>query len=248
MCDKSERILEYVYNELPESARREFEAHLHACADCREEVAGLRATRGVLAAWTPPEPDFGFRVIREQQTPPRQAARRFAFAPAWGLAAAAVLVLAAAAAIANVEVRYDAAGLVVRTGWGSAGAAAQASPQAAPVQAAATADASVYVAALEKRVSELETMAASRVQTAAGPRVADADWQRQVQQLIAESEKRQQRDTVTRINDVVDAVDRARQLDMKLLQAGLTGQLRGVTAAEVSQQLNYMLTRASQQK
>ena len=37
--------------------------------------------------------------------------------PALGLAAAAVLVLAVASAIANLEVKYDANGLVVRTGW-----------------------------------------------------------------------------------------------------------------------------------
>src|SRR5205814_932367 len=68
-----------------------------------------------LARWSPPEPDFGFRIVRGASAPPGRP--RFRFAPAWGLAAAAVLVLAAAAAIANVEVRYGAGGLVVRTGW-----------------------------------------------------------------------------------------------------------------------------------
>src|SRR5690606_14868580 len=52
------------------------------------------------------------------------------WAPAFGLAAAAALVLAAAAAIANLEVRYDADGFVVRTGRGAAVAAPGSDPAA----------------------------------------------------------------------------------------------------------------------
>lgn len=238
MCEKSELILDFVYGELPDGSRRDFEAHLKGCSECREEVAALRRTRGVLASWTPPEPDFGFRIIRESQAPAR---RRFALTHGWGLAAAAVLVLAAAAAIANVEVRYDGSGLVVRTGWAPSSAAAPPAVSDASIvtTAAPSDDLQSKIAAFEKRLMDLEGRGAHGVQAASGPRIADADLIRQLREMVAESEKRQQRDTILRINQVVEDVDRARRLDYSLYQAALSGQ---------AQQINYALTRASQQK
>ena len=81
---------------------------LATCADCREEVDGLRGTRTHLTSWAPPEPDLGFQVVRERDAG-RVAVAVVAASPAWGLAAAALLVVAASAAIANVEVEVRAA-------------------------------------------------------------------------------------------------------------------------------------------
>ena len=43
MCDERERLLDYVYDACDADERRWMETHLAACADCREEVSGLRA-------------------------------------------------------------------------------------------------------------------------------------------------------------------------------------------------------------
>jgi anti-sigma factor RsiW len=54
MCDSKDLLVGYLYDELETSERRAFEAHLLSCGECRDELAGLRATRGQIAAWTPP--------------------------------------------------------------------------------------------------------------------------------------------------------------------------------------------------
>ena len=241
MCDNSEVILGYVYGELPEAARHELEGHLQVCAACREEVTGLRATRAVLTTWTPPEPEFAFRIVREpHQQPVRQ---RFRFTPAWGFAAAAVVVLAAATAIANLEVRYDVDGFAIRSGWGATAGSSQAI-------AAAPAPGAVFdakVVALETRIAELEErlrQAPRAVETVSAPaigsRLSEADL-RVIRDIVRQSETRQQRETTMQIGQVVRDVDRAREMDFKLVQSAIAGQLRGATSAEVANQLNHFL-------
>src|SRR5688572_23535204 len=118
MCDNKELLVGYLYDDLTPQQRTIFDAHLGSCADCRDEVAALRSTRGSLSSWAPPEPDLGFEIVRHTVEPRGKVVRfRSRWVPAFGLAAAAVLVLAAAGAIANLEVQYDNEGLVVRTGW-----------------------------------------------------------------------------------------------------------------------------------
>ncbi len=252
MCNDPELILGYVYSELPEADRRAFDAHLATCARCRGEVADLRAARGHLAAWTPPEPDLRFRIVRggAAAPPPRRS-----FAPAWGLAAAAVLVLAAAAAIANVEVRYDANGLVVRTGWAGDTAAPQAASSAngGVAQVAVTPEEwRSEIAAVQARLQELERAAASRpaaagTQLASGPRMSDADIIRRVRDIVGQSETRQQREFAMQIAQVLRDVDRARQLDFLQIRQTL-GQHRAQTTSDVAKTLNYYVTRVSQEK
>src|SRR5437764_15411013 len=134
MCEDKELLVSYLYDDLPDGARGTFEAHLRGCADCRGELKALRGVRSDLAAWAPPEPDFGFRVVRggrdaaatdiRAAMPPPVLSWRAWWTPAAGLAAAAVLVLAAAASLAHVEVRRGPDGITVRTGWSSSGAPA----------------------------------------------------------------------------------------------------------------------------
>lgn len=251
MCHDAELILGYVYGDLPDSDRRAFDAHIAVCATCRNEVAELQATRRHLAAWTPPEPDLAFRIVRGQESP--APPRRWWFAPSWGLAAAAVLVLAAAAAIANVEMRYDANGLVVRTGWArEAGPAAGTSTGSIGQVAAAPDGWRSEMAALQARLRQLEDDAASRgasgeTRPASGPRMSDAEMLRRVREVVGQSETRQQREFALQIAQVLRDVDRARQLDFIRIQQGF-GQHRAQTSAEVAQTVNYLLTRASQQK
>lgn len=116
MCDK-ERLVSYLYQDLPDAERAAFERHLRDCDGCRDELNALRGVRADLISWSPPQPDFGFRVVREPKVLPMRPSWRAWWTPAAGLAAAAVLVLAAASALAHIEVRSGPDGFTVRTGW-----------------------------------------------------------------------------------------------------------------------------------
>ena len=137
MCEEKELLVSYLYDDLSDQARATFEAHLRGCAECRDELKALRGVRSDLAAWAPPEPDFGFRVIRGGRDAAATDMRPAAPVQSWrawgrptaGFAAAAVLVLAAASSLAHIEVRRGPDGITVRTGWSAfaPGASSQAS-------------------------------------------------------------------------------------------------------------------------
>ncbi len=257
MCNNSDLLIGFVYGEIDAHERAAIESHLATCAACRNEVAELRAARGHLAAWTPPQPDFGFQIVRSQNATPAPAdgARVLRparwFKPAWGLAAAAVLVLAAAAAIANVEIRYDAQGLVVRTGWARDAAPVTANAQTATASGALVPVSREELGTLNRRLAELERIASTQnaavVQAASGPRMSDAEILRRMREMLNTSEARQQRELATQITQVIRDVDTVRQIDYARYQQGI-GQLRGQTAAEVANQFNRYLSRVSQEK
>jgi hypothetical protein len=244
MCDK-ELLVGYLYEELSAADRSTFEAHLFSCAECRDEVAGLRAARAHLESWAPPEPDLGFQIVRG--APPVVAERRFRFSPAWGLAAAAAFVLAVASAVANLEVTVGSQGLVVRTGWAGHAPAPQVTAATPPV--AATPVAAVQEAAwraelrrVDNRLRELEAAAAAReaspqvrAAASAGPRMSDAELIRQVRAIIADSESRQQRELALQMAQLIKDVDLQRRTDLARIQQGF-GRLEAYTGAEVAQQ------------
>src|SRR5262249_45941977 len=97
-----------------------------------------------LAAWAPPPPDLGFRIVRDAKpAPPAKHAWRSWWTPAAGLAAAAVLVLASASALAHIEVHSGPDGVTVRTGWSTA-APASPSPSTAEASLATVPDLSAH--------------------------------------------------------------------------------------------------------
>ena len=112
-------LLAYLYDECEPEERQQVEQHVTECRRCAEELESLRSVRGTLAAWTPPDPAFGFRVIGQPESP--RSWWRPLLEPSWGLAVAAALVLVVGAAIASVEIRYDAEGLTFRMGWSPPG-------------------------------------------------------------------------------------------------------------------------------
>jgi hypothetical protein len=213
MCDK-ELLIDYLYGELATGEREAFERHLTSCADCRDEVDGLRGTRAHLESWAPPQPDRGFQVV---SGPRRVAApRRWAYSPAWGFAAAAMLVGAVSAAIAHVEVTAGSGGVTVRTGWNRTVA-----PAGTAQAAAATSD----MKRVEARLRDLENKlaAAPAVLTASAPatptgepigRMTDADIVRTVRRMIEQSEERQQGVLASQILQVNRDVELARRTDL----------------------------------
>ena len=256
MCNRGDLLVGYIYDEISDRDRREVEAHLATCGDCRDEVEGLRSTRGHLALWAPPQPELGFRIVSGSAAPaPVQALPRRRFAPAFAFAAAAVIVLAVAAAIANVEVRYGTDGMTLRTGWArSAESPTVTAPQgeaARLAQSSTTTD----VAALEARLTEIERVfaqAGSRpgVQNASATGMSDAELLQRVRQMLRDAEQRQETAVAQQLLQVVRDLDRQRRSDWALIQQGL-GQYQGVTNAEIANtrdQINQLIRANSKQE
>lgn len=251
MCDK-ERLLGYLYDELPAGDRAAFEAHLYECRECRTELAELGETRLALASWAPPDAELGFRIVRNEAPAPRPAT--WGFRPAWAFAAAAVLVLAAAAAIANLEVRYDREGFIVRTGWARNVAPGSPSPSGpAAVDASASSEWKGSLQLLDARLRQLEQLPPGRVRAMnlpeSGDRMSDAELLRAVRKIIAESEARQDRQLALRVTQVIRDFDTSRATDLARVEQGLR-QIQGLTDAELIQHRNTInhLLRVTQQR
>jgi hypothetical protein len=233
MCDSKELLVAYLYDELDPPAKRSYEAHVSSCAECRDELASLRATREQIALWTPPEPDFGFRIVRGATAPPPPS--RFRIAPAWGLAAAAMLVVAAGAAIANLDVRSGPDGLSVRTGWQHATAPATAQVTDSD---ATTVDWKLRAEALDKRVRDLEQAIArsqgSPIQRADVSDPSDAEVLKRVREMLDQSEARQRQALATRLAELTRHVDTQRRVDLAAIDQGMA-RLQNTNGTEVRQ-------------
>ncbi len=245
MCE-TELLVSYLYEELADGDRARFEAHLRACAECRGELKALRDVRADLAAWAPPEPDFGFRVVRggrdaaaRDVIPTPVQSWRAWWTPAAGLAAAAVLVLAAASAIARVEVHRGPDGITVRTGWSAFASAAPSASgrfgetsvngQLAGVRASEKprsgegGDAE-FLAGLERRLAALEASSRDsglRNASTLSARSSDAAIIKRVRELVAQSESKQQGELALRISQVFRDVEAQRVADLTQIQKGL---------------------------
>jgi hypothetical protein len=272
MCDK-ERLVSYLYEDLPDVERAAFERHVRECEECRAELNALRGVRADLISWSPPQPDFGFRVVREPKVPPVRPSWRAWWTPAAGLAAAAVLVLAAASAIARVEVRSGPDGIAVRTGW----------PASAPVTERSygeTASRPVSAAASEQRVGEAAArsvsargdMALPASTASADASLADASLiesldrrlraleaasrdagavrYARVREMLAQSETKQQGELALRIAQVIRDFEAQRVADLARIDQGLRGIQRTVTEEAVGHRelTNHYLLSASKQK
>ncbi|HIN10490.1 MAG TPA: zf-HC2 domain-containing protein [Acidobacteria bacterium] len=118
-CVEKDALIDYLYGEVDADARTRVEAHLRSCEPCADEVRELTDVRGTLEAWAPPAAGLGFRVVSDahSETAPVSFWGRLRHPPAWGLAAAAVLVLAAGAAITRPELEIGRGEMVLRLGW-----------------------------------------------------------------------------------------------------------------------------------
>ena len=240
MCTDAnkELLIGYVYDELPLEEQRAFKTHLAACEGCRTEVAALRDVRDDLLAWAPPECRELPSSWADAQRLPEPMARLRAWAPAFALAAAAMLLLAVSASIANLEVRYDAEGLVIRTGHPST------VEQPAVASAAMPAVTAADLAQLEDRLRRTfnEPAAVSGMQPAALTST-NPQLTRDMRRLIEESERRVRQEMATRLLDIYNEWDATRRADVLRLQQvmNLMEQRTGVDLANQRNELNRLM-------
>ncbi len=264
MCEK-ELLVAYLYDDLADGDRATFEAHLRGCAECRDELKALRGVRADLASWSPPQPDFGFRVVRGgRDAAERDVTRtpirswRAWWTPAAGLAAAAVLVLAAAASLAHVEVRRGPDGWTMRTGWGAAPASGVAPVEVVGSLGTSSRDIRLtspspvdaeFLAGLERRLNALEVASRDsglRNASMLSARSSDAEIIRRVREILAQSETKQQGELALRISQVWRDVDAQRANDLARIQQGFRG-IQDSVATEAAQHrevTNYILAEA----
>jgi hypothetical protein len=253
-CDQNEgwggQLVAYLYDDLEPSERAEVEAHVSGCPACRRELAALGDVRGALAQWTPPEPAFGVAVHRPAPTPPAHWLAALGDIPVWAQTAAALLCVGVAAGLANLDVRYDADGLAVRTGWSSAPA-----PVAEPAPETAGRPWQADLVALEQglRAELMERGAGTVPDASAG---ADSGDLARLRTLIEESEQRQRRELALRLADLSREVEYRRRDDLQkidrslgMIQANLgVMQNTGVEVMRQRQMLNDLAVRVSSQR
>ena len=226
-CGDNAALVGYLYGEGDPSERSAIEAHLDQCASCAAEVEALGSTRTLLAAWTPPDADLGFRVVSESRSNvlrPRQWWRQPM--PAWAQVAAAILIFGTGLSLGVISRNADEPRSVTV-------AEAPAPVQAAPAAFTPVAVSQADLAALEQRMrTEM-----SQLRTPAGPGSSASDSQllARVRSLIDESEQRQRRELALRTAEVMRDVDAQRQFDFARMERAM-GQFEGQAGAEFQRQ------------
>src|SRR5688572_21897574 len=217
-CDDKATLIAYLYGDVDAATRQRVDAHLETCARCAEEVTALGDVRAELSLWVPPDAELGFAIVRksEQQTAPVLGpAQWWRTVPAWAQAAAAVLVLAAALGIANLQVRSGPEGFSVSTGWMA--------PAAAPALSEPL-DGAAVDRRVERALVSLEQQLRNEIRSArdqqpatvrAAAPSADEATVRRVQQLLAESEVRQQRELAFRLAQFTSDMNMQRRADLQ---------------------------------
>ena len=240
-CDDTETLVAYLYDDIDPAMHDGLARHLLECARCRGEVAALGGVRRALAQWTPPVPSLRFSVgeVTAADHVIRPAVPAWQTVPVWAQVAAATLALAVGAAIANVQVRHDAEGWTVSTGW-----MAPAVPAAAPA-AQRPADNDAWRLALAQLEQSLRremsgrmaaaTVAATPTAAPAATAALDTETLARVRTLIDASEKRQQQELALRLTQLGRDMDLQRRADLVRVEQGL-GQLESRAGAEVARQ------------
>jgi anti-sigma factor RsiW len=232
-CDDKATLIAYLYGDMDTPTRQRVEAHLAACAGCAAEVTALGDVRAELAMWAPPNAELGFAIVRTSEqilrpapgAPTTRSLRRgvewWRTVPLWAQAAAAILVVAAGLGIANLQVRSGPEGFSVTTGWM---APAPAPALSEPVDGAAIEGrVEQALASLEQQLrNEIRAARDQQAATvrASNPATADEATLRRVQQLIAASEARQQRELAFRLTQFTSDMNMQRRADlMKITQS-----------------------------
>ena len=229
-CVEKDALIDYLYGEADANARARMDAHLRRCGQCADEIRELKDVRDTLEAWVPPEAELGFRVVSDVSSAlaPVSFWGRFQRRPAWGLAAAAVLVLAVAAAITKPELEIGRGEMVLRLGWSDTASDAATRPGAEP---ASRSDQVPLAAEPRQRLQPLRgtAVAVGPGSRATAPAAVDDErLLRSTRQLLLEAER---------------IADR-RQVDLSELQRAF-GEFDRTRAQLARQQLLDVLTRVS---
>jgi hypothetical protein len=251
--NRNETLVAYLYDELGPAERTAFVAHVATCKACEAELVELRDVRQQLAQWASPEQEEGVDSVTLPQwasTPPPSPFRTMMReVPVWAQVAAALLVFGVAAGIANIEVRYDASGLTVRTGWSTAPEAS--TPAVSQADLAAVEERMRgELAAVQNAAASVATSQGTQIAAAAAEATGDAEAIRRVRSLVAESERRQQRELALRIAELLRDVQAQRASDLQRIDRSL-GIIQSSTGVEVMRQrqlLNNLAVRVSQQQ
>jgi hypothetical protein len=252
--DREQAIVSYVYGDAGDVDRDEraaFEAHLASCDRCSTELAAFAGVRAALGAWSPPcYPENSSSVDVTAFSPPAASRQpTWRDIPLWAQTAAALLCLGIGAGIANVDVQYGPAGLHVRTGWMAA----------APVDSGPTASAvgrtegNIGNAPWRVELTALEQRLRADIREASTPAPADASGNdvRRVRALLAESERRQQRELALRLGEAMREVSAQRQEDLVRIERNI-GAMQSSTGREMlrqrSEMLNYVTVRTASQR
>jgi len=236
---------------------------VESCDRCARILASLGGVRQRLQSWQVPETSpLAFRIAsdaRNQSTGLAHGAWASLMKPAFPLAAAAVLVLGAALGLAHLDVQYDKDGFHMRTGWfrdaaappttvgqngtGSTPSVAGVPNILSPVQnqnkPVTQQDIQALAQALRAEIiassARLQAQDGSRTATATATTASDLALFKRVQQLIDQSEVRQQQNLNLRVTELSGRFDLQRQSDMATIEQGL-GKLAGQREFDAEQQ------------
>jgi anti-sigma factor RsiW len=257
--DREQSLIAYLYDDIDPAERASFAAHLPGCERCRRDLAALGGIRQQLSTWAPPEPQFSRQLtVNSRQTdhdihPPSAVSQQRSVwwreIPAWAQVAAALLFLGVSAGIANLDIRYDANGFAVRTGWSKPASAPQSAAAPQPATVAPTVTPANYIDRDQLAALERTLRAEIHAAQPARANVSDADVLRRVRALIDDSEKRQQRELALRVAQVIRDVTAQRQADLSKIDRNL-GLIQNTTGVEILKQremVNYLM-RVSQRQ
>ena len=251
--DRDATLAGYLYDDIDQAERIAFDAHLAGCRLCADELDELRGVRDTLGQWTPPEPARGSLqspVFSHQSSSTQSRSAWWHNVPVWAQMAAAMLVLGASASIANLDIRYDSAGLSVRTGWSKAAPAAQ---TAAPV---AVATASQGVAPWRGELTALENQLRSEMRAQAAPvraasvtsasavgAMSEAELRQRVRVLLDEQEKKQEQDLALHLVQLQRDSNAQRQADIRRTNQLFRDVMStyGDEIVKQQKQINYLL-------
>ncbi|HEY8548870.1 MAG TPA: hypothetical protein VIL35_02845 [Vicinamibacterales bacterium] len=228
-CPDSDALVSFLYDEFEPDARptrEEIARHVERCAVCAGELAALGGVRQQLSAWEAPEHELHLEVVPRPVGVGGWRARPMGWfgglARGLPMAAAASLVLGTALGLARLDVRYDAAGLQIRTGWGHATEIP--SPAAPDGEAAALRQ---QLSALQEELRQLKLTTSNTVAPASvvaanggGGTVDEEALFRRLRQLIDASELRQQQNLQLRIAEITQDFELRRRADLVQIEQG----------------------------
>jgi hypothetical protein len=165
--------------------------------------------------------------------------------PAWAQVAAALLFVGVSAGVANLDIRYDANGLLIRTGWSRPVSPDRGRPSGLT---STTSEAAPWRADLEALERRLRTETRAATASAVGARdegAADAQLLRRVRTLLEDSERRQRNELALQIGEVVKEFDAKRGTDLANIRTLRNEQAATGIAVVQTQQYVDLLRRAS---